>query len=368
MKIVVSGGKTGGHLIPGIAVYEEMKKRNVEVLYVMSAFDTKFPIVSIVKEEDRFYLELQKISRQISLKTPLYAWKILKAFFQVFSTIKKYNPDLVLITGGYISNPVALSAIILRKPLYIAEQNSVAGITNRFYAHFARKVFTTFPQTRKIPPKKAFLTGNPSIFHEKTVKTAAKAFFNLTKYEKILGITGGSQGALKMNDWILKTLPFLKEKKMGVIWSIGSVDYQRLEKKGEIAPILSKFPNVRIFQFIERMDHFYSCVDFVLSRAGATSLSEFLEFEVPSLLIPIYHSPDNHQYLNAKFLLDAGAALILEENELSLENLILKIERLFSHTDSFQRALQNLKQQLALKNPAETIADFILKDLHLLNF
>lgn len=326
MKIIVSGGRTGGHLIPGIAIYKELKNRDIQTHYVMSTFDLKYPVTSNVEETDRVLLDVKNISRKISFKTPFYLVKILLSFFKVFKIIKDFNPDVTIITGGYISNPIALSSILLGKPLYIVEQNSVSGITNRFYARFAEKVFTAFPITKKIPDNKAVLTGNPSIFNEKLDKKKARRYFNIDNYENIIGIIGGSQGSKVINNIILELLPWFIENNTGVLWSLGSVDYKRMEENGKIKEISELYQNVKLFQFIEKMDYFYSAVDLIISRAGATSISEFIKFEIIAIMVPIKNSPDDHQYLNARFLSDENAGFIIEEDDLNKQNLIKTID------------------------------------------
>ena len=360
MKALVSGGRTGGHLIPGIAIYEELRSRKIETKYVMSQFDLKFPITTRVNEIDRILLDIKNISRKLSLKTPVYILKILRTFFYVFKIIKKYNPDLIIMTGGYISNPVALSAVLLRKPLFIAEQNSVSGITNRMFAGFARKIFTSFPNTGRIPQKKTILTGNPSIFKKISDQKTARAFFNLDHCDKIIGITGGSQGASKINDSIIDLLPYIDQEKIGLIWSIGAVDYNRLQSLGILDKITKNYNNVRLFQFIERMDLFFSSIDMVISRAGATSIAEFINFTMPSILIPIKNSPDNHQYLNALYLSQIHAARIVTEDELSEENLKNCILDIYHNLKDYQTPIAKLKTTLYQEKPEKKIIDFIL--------
>lgn len=317
MRALVSGGRTGGHLIPGISMYREFKSRNIDCRYIMSVFDLNYPLTGIVEPADRYLLSLKNMSRKLSFKTPVYIIKIFFTFLKVFFRIRKFNPHFILITGGYISNPVALSAVILHKPLYIIEQNSVAGITNRFYAPFARKIFTSFPDTKKIPVKKSVFTGNPSLFHDKISRNAARSFFNLADSGRVVGVTSGSQGAKKINDCIIGMLPELSKKNIGVIWSVGSVEYKKLQTDNKVEILKSSYPNLRIYQFIEKMDFFFSAIDCVISRAGASSISEFIHYGKPSLLVPIKNSPDDHQALNASYITSNKGGITINEDSLS---------------------------------------------------
>lgn len=360
MKIVISGGKTGGHLIPGISIYEETRKRNIKPLYIMSATDLKYPVTSRVKKQDRYLLDLQNISRKLSWRTPIYLFKILVAFFRVFGVIRRFKPDAVIITGGYISNPVALSSVILRIPLFIAEQNSVAGVTNRFYASFAKKVFINFPGTKKIPFKRTVLTGNPILFEKSTDRSVSKRFFHLEKYKKVIGISGGSQGSMRVNNAIAGILDHCVQNNIGVIWSLGSVDYKRFEANGKLKE-LRKYPNIRCYRFISRMDLFLSCTDLVISRAGATSVTEYIHYGVPSLLIPIKNSPDDHQRLNADILVHSRCGRMIEEDELNNKSLIDGIRGILANRTVYRRNLGILKKKYYSQPAAKLILNEVQK-------
>ncbi|OHD57752.1 MAG: hypothetical protein A2014_10115 [Spirochaetes bacterium GWF1_49_6] len=359
MKILMSGGGTGGHLVPGIALYEELCARGIECRYVLRNTDMKYNVASRIAESDRIFVEIQGISRKLSFKTPIYIFKLIRAFFSIFRIIRKWNPDAVLTTGGYVSNPVALSARILRKPLFIAEQNSVAGVTNRYYSKFARAVYTTFPQTAKLRTMKIIHTGSPSIFREKSSRDTALKFFGLDGYKHSVGITGGSQGAQKINSAVTAILPELLSRNTGVIWSMGAVEYERLEKEGALAEITGKYKNVKPFRFIERMDLFFSAADCVVMRGGASSISESIQIDVPAVVIPITNSPDNHQYLNADYLASNSAGILLTENELSPESLLNSIDAIVKNKKSYLKNLELLKKD----NPAKAIAEHLLESV-----
>lgn len=358
VKCIISGGKTGGHLIPGIAVYETFKKRGFEVVYILNSTDVRFPVVTKIAEEDRIYLDISSISRKLSFKTIVYIFKLLSAFVKIFGKIISFNPDFVVITGGYISNPVALSSVLLLKPLYILEQNSVAGITNRFFSLFARKIFTSFETTLKIPYRKSEYAGNPILCHKRISRIEARQFFGVDIYEKVIGIISGSQGARFINSILLQVLPELEKRNTGVIWSAGVSEYNRLNENGELESIKS-CRNIKIFPFIEEMNYFYSAIDIVISRAGATSISEIIYFNVPGLFIPIKNSPDRHQELNASFLVNKGVAFMINEDEMDEKILLSSIEKLFSDIEFFRENFKNFKKPKKL--PQEFIADEIIK-------
>ncbi len=358
VRCIVCGGKTGGHLIPGIAIYEILKKKGVSVRYVLNSTDIKFPVVKRIEEADRLFLNISSISRKFSFKSIFYVFRLFFAFLKIFRKIASFKPNFVIITGGYISNPVALSSIFLFKPLYILEQNSVAGITNRFYSMFARKIFTSFEKTLKIPEKKAIYTRNPLLCFEKVEKKLARKFFELEEYEKVIGIISGSQGARNVNNVIIKILDRLDKENIGIIWSIGAVEFERLRYSGELEKI-KKYSNLRFYPFIEKMNYFYSSIDIAISRAGATSISELLYFGVPSIFIPIKNSPDNHQELNARFLTDKNVAQIIPEDSLNEENLFSLVNKMLSNLKDYKKnfSLFNRSEKL----PQELIVDEIIK-------
>ncbi|MGL4676876.1 MAG: UDP-N-acetylglucosamine--N-acetylmuramyl-(pentapeptide) pyrophosphoryl-undecaprenol N-acetylglucosamine transferase [Brevinema sp.] len=350
MKIIISGGGTGGHLVPGVAIYQELKKTGNEVFYIMSERDKAYDISELL--DNRFCISLSGISRKISWTTFKQIYSIFQAWRKSYQTIKQFNPDVVVITGGYLSNIAALSALLMRKPLYILEQNSVAGVTNRFWALFAKKIFTAIPSPKFIPTHKQVFTGNPLCFPQCLPETEAKLILGLTPNDKpVLGISGGSQGAQKINDMVLSIIPHLMDAGYQIVWSLGTKEFDRLDGQ-KISTRFARYgDDLKVFRFINRMDAFWSASNLVLARSGAGTVSEALYFRVPTLFIPIYHSPDNHQFLNAKFLANQHCAMILEEPQLteaSLSEMIdLMIDRQLEYRQNFPVKTHHATQQIA---------------------
>ena len=351
MKILLSGGGTGGHLIPGIALYNEFTQHGHQALYVLRDNDLSFNTVAHIAEGDRLLVKLGRVSRKVSLKTPMQVWDIFRAWMRAFKAIKHFKPDAVLVTGGYVSNIAALSAFLLRVPLYLLEQNSVAGVTNRFWAKHAKAVFTFFPEVQKVPAKKIVPAGNPLLYKTKVPQNEAKAFFGFPQDKIVLGISGGSQGAKIVNDLIFELLPKLNN--YSIIWSLGTREYTRFESLGHLETLKS-YSNVNVQRFIDRMDCFWCAATGVIARGGAGTVSESLFFTTPTLFIPIYQSPDNHQYLNAHFLSHQGMGLLLEEPNISSQTLLDSIQSLL---DQNQQMRNTFPKEYA--DPAPTIRLFL---------
>lgn len=355
MRFIIGGGGTGGHLAPGIAVYNKLKDSNDQILYVLRQQDLIFDMAQKIDPNDRIMVDISGISRSLSWNTPRQIAKIFSAWLKTFSKIKSFKPDAVIITGGYVSNIPALAAVLLRIPLFILEQNSVAGITNRFWALFARKIFTAFPHVQKIPQSKMIFSGNPMLYSEKIDKRTACKFFELGSENKILGISGGSQGAKIINNSIFEIIPHLIKNNISIIWSLGAKEFDRFLEEGKITVLEQHFSEyVKIYRFIARMDMFWSACDAVVARSGAGTVSESLFFRIPALFIPIHRSPDNHQALNAFFLKDAGAALCLNESIMTPEELLQNILILLSDMNTFKVSFPNVP-----KNPTSTITNTI---------
>ncbi|MGL4394755.1 MAG: UDP-N-acetylglucosamine--N-acetylmuramyl-(pentapeptide) pyrophosphoryl-undecaprenol N-acetylglucosamine transferase [Brevinema sp.] len=361
MRIIIGGGGTGGHLVPGIALSQEFKAQGHELRYVLREQDLSYDITNFLTEEEKITVSLSGMSRKISFRSIGNIFSLFIEWIKVFKQIKAFKPEVMIVTGGYVSNIVALSAILMRKPFYILEQNSAAGVTNRFWSKFALKVFTTFPFPKFIPEKKIYYTGNPLLYKEILTVDQAKEIFELPKNDKkIIGISGGSQGAKFINDMVLEILPELVENGYQIVWSLGTREYNRLMAKDKLN-FLKEDPyaeNVRVYRFISRMDAFWSGAELVVARAGAGTVSEALFFKTPTLFIPIHNSPDNHQYLNAKFLADKHCACILEEPILSDEKLLSTILIMLENQEQISCHCPTSEEE-----PAKVIVDYIVKTI-----
>jgi len=357
VRIMFAGGGTGGHIFPGIALADAIRKieQNAEIIFV----GTKGRIESRVvpKAGYKFVpIWISGFRRSLDPRNLLFPLKLVVSLIQSFFILKKFKPDVVVGTGGYVSGPPVFVASLAGIPTLIQEQNSYPGITTRLLSSLVDEVHISFDITRKYLKRKdnVFLSGNPVRSNLKIYpKDEALRFFGLDIGKKTLFIFGGSAGARSINQAVLEVIDELISEGIQVIWQTGALDFEDIKKRceGEIG--------VRVFKFIDEIDYAYSACDLVLCRAGATTISEITYFGVPSILVPYPFATANHQYENARVLFENGAGEILLDAELK-SKLKEKIFKLINDDEKLQMMREKAK---ALSNPnaSELIAKSILK-------
>jgi len=327
MKIVVSGGGTGGHIYPALALIKEIQKENehVEFLYIGTERGLESKIVR--REGIPFQsIDITGFKRKISFENIKTVARFIKGVSFCKQMLKEFKADVVIGTGGYVCGPVVYAASKLNIPTIIHEQNSLPGLTNKFLAKYVNKVAICFEEARKyFPEEKVVLTGNPRasevVGHD---PKKARESLKLEDNKPSVLIFGGSRGAEPINKAVLSSLEQFSKKSYQVIYVTGDVHYESvMEKIGQYQ--LGK--NIIIKPFIHNMPEVLSAVDLVVSRAGATTLAEITALGLPSILIPSPYVTANHQEMNARALSDHQAAVLLLEKDLNSE-------RLLSHIDS----------------------------------
>jgi UDP-N-acetylglucosamine--N-acetylmuramyl-(pentapeptide) pyrophosphoryl-undecaprenol N-acetylglucosamine transferase len=344
MKVVVSGGGTGGHIYPALALINEIKKHNshVEFLYIGTENGLEKEIVKRVGIPFKA-IEITGFKRKLSFENV----KTISRFYKGVSLSKKYlkdfKPDVVIGTGGYVCGPVVYAASKLEIPTVIHEQNSLPGITNKFLARYVEKVAICFEDAKKyFPEHKVVLTGNPRA-SEVLGQDAEKGrhSLGLQANSKTVLIFGGSRGAKAINDAVLQMIPLLKDKPYQVVYVTGEVHY---EKVMEEMKSLKDSSHVIIKPFIHNMPEVLSGVDLIVSRAGATSLAEITALGIPSILIPSPYVTANHQEKNARSLSDHHAAIMLKEQELNGNVLLSQIEEILLDENKLTEMKQASKE------------------------
>jgi len=345
IRLIVSGGGTGGHIYPALAIATELKNKisGSEVLFVGAL--GKMEMEKVPKAGYQIKgVWISGFQRSLSLQNILFPLKLIVSLFQAFFIIKQFKPTIVVGTGGFASGPVLQVAQWLGLPTLIQEQNSYPGITNRLLSKKVDSICVAFEgMDRFFPLHKIKMTGNPIRSMDLNVNSSkdAKQFFGLDKNKKTLAIIGGSLGAKKINELIASKIEFIKHLDLQILWQCGELYYEEFKNKAE--------ESVVIQPFVYDMNQFYNAADFIISRAGAGSLSELCSVGKPLILIPSPNVTANHQFHNADALARKGAAMVIKENELPAQ-----FETVFTSLVTDNEAQE--KMSLALKSLAKTDA------------
>jgi len=366
MKILLTGGGTGGHLMPLLAVVSELKKIGAEKKIDELEFLLLGPNSEFNKSVSDIGIQIKiikagKLRRYFSLENIMDVFKIPIGIIQSLYHIYKFKPNVVFSKGGFASFPPVIAAYILKIPIITHESDIVPGLANKIIARFSSKIFISFSAAEKYFSKnKVVLTGNPvrSDITEGNRENAFK-FFKLSSDLPTVLILGGSQGARKINEMILEILPELL-KKCQVIHQCGTKNYEEI-KIAIDNPKLKNLEKYKLYPYLNKeIKDAYAIADVVVSRAGANSVSEIAVMSKPNILIPLSTSAGNHQFKNAEFFSEKGASLIIDETVLKSEDLSDCIFRILSDKN-FQDKMKRALQELAPQNSARKIAKEIMK-------
>jgi len=359
LRVILSGGGTGGHIYPAIAIADEIKRRHpdAEILFVGAKDRMEMEKVPQAGYEIEG-LWISGVDRSFSLKNFIFPFKLMSSLSKSRKIIKKFKPDIVIGTGGFASGPLLRVAISKGIPTLIQEQNSLPGITNRILAKYADTICAAYEKVKDtFPSEKTIITGNPvrqDLLEVDQLREEAIEHFKFSKEKKTVLVLGGSLGARRINRLIENELKRFKEEGIQLIWQIGKLYFDEYKKYDS--------PGIRAKEFINRMDYAYAAADVIISRAGAGSVSELCIVGKPVLFIPSPNVAENHQAKNAMAVTEHDAALMITEDELT-ERFepcffsLLKDERRLS------RFATNIKK-LALPNATSDIVDEVEKLLN----
>ena len=339
MRVIISAGGTGGHIYPALAIINKIKERepDSEFLYIGTHNRMEkdlIPTYGIPFES----IEIYGFNRKKLLKN----FKTLNAYFKAKKKCKKliksFNPDVVIGVGGYVTGPVISTAKKLGYKTFIHEQNSTPGKANLFLSKYADYIFVSFNSSMKyFPTYKTIFTGNPCSEDAINKSALDKKQFNLSENKKLVLFVMGSLGSEKVNNFLVKTISEFKNKDYEILFVTGKDSYEEMKTK--------KFPNnVKIVPFVNELTRIMKKTDLMVSRAGASTLSEIISLEVPTILIPSPYVPDNHQYKNAMDLVNKNAAVLIEEKDLKGSILVNKIDELINDNLKLEEIKNNLKQ------------------------
>lgn len=359
-RVIISGGGTGGHIYPAIAIANAIRDvaPSAEILFVGA--EGKMEMEMVPKAGYRIIgLPIAGIQRKLSIENLSFPLKLVKSLLKARSIIKEFKPDVAVGVGGYASGPLLLAAGMIGIPFLIQEQNSYAGITNKFLSKKAKKICVAYPGMEAFfPAEKILMTGNPvrkDILDAPSQREAAFKHFGLDATKKTLLVIGGSQGAKTINESIDKGLGELIKAGYQVVWQTGKLF---IEKAKETVKSL-KVKGVYVSDFIYEMDFAYALADVVVSRAGALSVSEICLVAKPAIFVPFPFAAEDHQTKNALSLVHENAGLLVKDSE-AKEKLVTETLALLQNPEKQYNLSKNILK-LAKPNAAGEIAAQVLK-------
>ncbi len=354
-RVILSGGGTGGHIYPALAIANEIKERyaDAEILFVGAQGKMemqKIPQAGYAIEG----LWISGIQRKLTLDNLAFPFKLLSSLWKSRKIIKSFKPDVVIGTGGFASGAVAKVAADMGIPTLVQEQNSYPGITNKLLGKKAKAICVAYDNLEQFfPADKIIKTGNPvrmDLIDVNTKRNEGISFFGLDSSKKTLLVLGGSLGARRINQLIEKNLEDFRRNNIQVIWQCGKLYYEEYKKY--------EGGNVQVKAFIDRMDLAYASSDFVISRAGASSISELALIGKPVIFIPSPNVAEDHQTKNALSVVEKDGAIMIRESELDE-----KFNNVFNEliaNEEYQVLLGGNFKKLSLPNATKDIVDQVV--------
>jgi len=361
-RFIISGGGTGGHIFPALAIANQIKKivPDADILFIGAK--NKMEMIRVPQAGYPIEgLDIYGINRSLSLSAFISNLKLpfllLKTWRKVKKIIKQFNPDAVIGVGGFASGPALRAAASLGIKTLIQEQNSYPGITNKLLSKKANKICVAYDGLEKFFPKEKIIkTGNPvrsAIVSLKKKSEEAYHFFGFQKEKKTVLIVGGSLGARSLNLCLAQHLTILKKEGVQILWQTGELFYKNIDPE-----ILNQEDeNTKIVPFIQQIDFAYSIADYIVSRAGALAITELAIVGTPAILVPFPYAAEDHQTANAKALSSQQAAILIPDNEVN-EKLIPELIALIHDDEKSKILAQNIKK-FEVTDAVETIVNEI---------
>jgi len=362
INILISGGGTGGHIYPAIAIANEIRARYPDAKFLFVGAKDKMEMEKVPQAGYEIKgLWISGIQRKLTFKNLMFPFKLISSLWKAGRIIRQFKPDVAIGTGGFASGPTLIMANKKGIPTLIQEQNSYPGITNKYLGKKAKVISVAYDNLERFfPSDKLVKTGNPVradllSIHKKEKITEARKLYNLKKKRKTILVLGGSLGARKINELIAENLPFFKEQKVQLLWQCGKLYYEQYKQHDEKK-------HVHVHAFINRMDLAYAAADIIISRAGASSVSELCIVGKPTIFIPSPNVAEDHQTKNAKAISDKHAAILLRESD--LDTFPILFESLIKDEGKQESLSENIKE-LALPNATNHIVNQVEKLLSL---
>jgi UDP-N-acetylglucosamine--N-acetylmuramyl-(pentapeptide) pyrophosphoryl-undecaprenol N-acetylglucosamine transferase len=364
MRVIISGGGTGGHIFPAVAIADALKKKdaNIEILFVGA--EGKMEMERVPKAGYAIVgLPIVGLQRKLTIRNIwnnlFFPFKLLKSLSRAKAIIQEFKPDVVVGVGGYASGPILRVAMEKGIKGLIQEQNSYAGVTNKLLAQKAAAICVAYENMERFFPKhKIANLGNPvrrELWDNALSASEGRRFYGLATDKKTIVLIGGSLGAKSMNEAMRASFMIASQHPdIQLLWQCGKLYIDEFSQSD-----IAKLPNVKITPFLERMDMAYAAADVVLSRAGALSISELCLVAKPTILIPSPNVAEDHQTQNALALVRKEAAMLVKDADAKDE--MLKVAFDLIKNEAKMKVLAQNIQQLAKPNAAEDIADEVLR-------
>ncbi|HOK10401.1 MAG TPA: undecaprenyldiphospho-muramoylpentapeptide beta-N-acetylglucosaminyltransferase [Candidatus Hydrogenedens sp.] len=363
MKVIITGGGTGGHIFPALSILEELQRRDHQLL--VQWVGKKGNLEEKVCQQRGIPFRSVPIRgwpRKISISQGITASLLAISIIRSFQILLRFQPQIVIGVGGYVSFPILWCAQILNIPTVLHEQNSRLGMANRILAKKAKKVFLSFPLVENLPeeiydPKKFIITGNPvrHAFITPPSREEICTQLGFNPQQKTILVMGGSQGAHTINLAVSDMLNKLEPNEFQIIWITGHNDYDKYKNHAS----QSKVP-LKMYPFYEDMADLMSASDLLVARSGASTLAEITVLAKPSILIPFPYATDNHQEHNARSIENAGAGEVILDKDCSADSLLPRIRKILNDPTLLEN-MSNSAKKLARPLASETIAEEIIK-------
>ena len=357
LKVIISGGGTGGHIFPAIAIARAIEKQVAEVDFLFVGAIDRMEMDKVPNSGYKIIgLWISGLQRSLDKRNLLFPFKLIHSIYKAKKIVKNFNPDIAIGTGGYASGPLLYAAAKKDVPTLIQEQNSYPGITNKILAKYVRKICVSYADmSRFFPYDKMLITGNPireDILGFESKREEGMKFFNIDNTNPTVLVVGGSLGALTINNAIAENIHRIKGADLNLIWQTG------ISYKDKADKYTKNIDGINSFTFIKRMDLAYAAADVIVSRAGAIVISELCCIGKPIILVPSPNVAENHQYKNAQCLVNKKAALIVEDEKAN-RKLVDTLIDLIKNND-LKRSLSINIKKLAITDAAERIAKIAL--------
>ncbi len=359
-KFLLSGGGTGGHIYPAVSIANTLKENYPNADFLFVGASDRMEMEKVPKAGYPIKgLWISGIQRKLTFKNLMFPFKLMSSITKAYFIIKKFKPSAVIGTGGFASGPTLWVASKLGIPTILQEQNSYPGITNKMLAGKAHKIFVAYDNLERFfPANKIIKSGNPvrqDILDITDKKDEALKYFHVSTDKKTVLVLGGSLGAKAINLFLQENLNWFKEHNVQLIWQTGKLYYQESKR---IADELG-CDDIKVQEFISRMDLAYAAADIILSRAGAGTISELCIVGKPVILIPSPNVAEDHQTKNARALADKKAAFLVNEKEMKVY-LFEHLELLLKDEEQSEKLSKNISR-MALPKATETIVKEIKK-------